>query len=73
MAEQRSVEPGAEAWAGLAWSVDEDGRGGLFVEAHGHSEHQVCFELDATIDALLADRDYWDLGELEIEVAGSDL
>ena len=49
MAEQRVSEPGAEAWAGLGWATDTEGRGGLFVEAHGHSEQQVRFDLEQTL------------------------
>jgi arginine decarboxylase len=71
MAEQRAIEPGAEAWAGLAWAVDVDGRGGLFVEAHGHTEHQVRFDLEQTLDALVADRPYLRAGEHDLELAGA--
>jgi arginine decarboxylase len=70
MAEQRASEPGAEAWAGLAWAVDVDGGGGLFVEAHGHSEHQVRFDLEQTLDAIVADRPYLTVGERDLEVVG---
>lgn len=71
MAEARCVEPGSEAWAGLGWAVDQDFAGGLFVEAHGHSERQVRKELDATLDALLADRPYWNVGNADTEVIGT--
>jgi arginine decarboxylase len=71
MAEQRAIEPGAEAWAGLGWAVDQNGQGGLFVEAHGHSEHQVRFDLEQTLDAIVADRPYLDVGEKDFEVAGA--
>lgn len=70
MAEQREHEPGAEAWAGLAWAVDAEQRGGLFVEAHGHSERQVRFDLEQTLAAIGSDRPYWDLGAIDMEVAG---
>ena len=70
MAEQRCTEPGLEAWAGLAWAADVEGRGGLFVEAHGHSEHQIRFDLTATLDALIEDRTYLDFGPMDLEVAG---
>jgi arginine decarboxylase len=71
MAEQRVSEPGAEAWAGLAWATDSLGLGGLFVEAHGHSERQVRFDLEQTLHAISMDRPYWDLGSQELEVAGT--
>jgi arginine decarboxylase len=70
MAEQRASEPGVEAWAGLAWAVDVSGRGGLFVEAHGHSEHQVRFDLEQTLDAIVVDRPSLEIGERDLELAG---
>lgn len=71
MAEQRVSEPGAEAWAGLGWAIDQTGAGGLFVEAHGHSERQVRFDLEQTLDAIAADRPYWTIGERDLEIAGT--
>lgn len=71
MAEQRASEPGAEAWAGLAWAVDANGAGGLFVEAHGHSEHQVRFDLEQTLDAIVADRPSLEVGDRGLEIVGS--
>jgi len=70
MAEERVIEPGAEAWAGLGWVVDPEGRGGLFVEAHGRSEHQVRFDLEQTLEALVADRPHLHGAERDYEVAG---
>lgn len=70
MARSLVSEPGAEAWAGLGWALDRDGRGGLFVEAHGRSGNQVQYELGTTMDALVADRGYWDVGDPDVEVAG---
>jgi arginine decarboxylase len=70
MAEERVIEPGAEAWAGLGWVVDPDGRGGLFVEAHGRSEHQVRFDLEQTLDALVADRPALHGAPRDLELAG---
>jgi arginine decarboxylase len=71
MAEQRAIEPGAEAWAGLGWAVDAGGRGGLFVEGHGHSEHQVRFDLEQTLDALVGDRPWLASATKNFEVAGT--
>ncbi len=70
MAEERTVEPGSEAWAGLAWATDINGGGGLFVEAHGASEHFVRWELEMTINALLKDRPYMETGPVDMEVIG---
>lgn len=71
MAEERAIEPGAEAWAGLGWVVDPAGGGGLFVEAHGRSEHQVRFDLEQTLEALVADRPRLHGAERDYEVAGA--
>jgi arginine decarboxylase len=71
MAEQRAIEPGGEAWAGLGWAVDPGGRGGLFVEGHGHSEHQVRYDLEQTLDALVADRPWIDPSTKDYEITGA--
>ena len=70
LAEQRCVEPGGEAWAGIGWTLMPDERGGLFVEAHGHSRHQVEYDLATTMATMVADRPYMDLGELTTEIVG---
>jgi arginine decarboxylase len=70
MAEQRCVEPGEEAWAGLGWVLDLDGRGGLFVESHGRSEHHVRLDLATTLEAMISDRPYLNLGDMDFEVIG---
>lgn len=44
--------PGAEAWAGVAWSSRQHDRAGLFVEHHGASEIAVRQDLDATLEDL---------------------
>lgn len=68
--DQRCEQPGREAWAGLAWAVDRSGRGGIFVEAAGSAEEMVRAELEVSIEALLADRPYWDAAPHECEVVG---
>jgi arginine decarboxylase len=40
-AEQRSSEPGSEAWAGVGWVQDERTGAGLFVEHEGGAEDEV--------------------------------
>ena len=72
LAEQRAVERGSEAWAGLGWAVDQSGDGGIFVEAHGFSEHQVRYDLEQTLGALCDDRPYWELTDRHFEVVGID-
>lgn len=54
---------GQEAWAGVAWSQDEDGRG-LFVEHEGGSEAQVREELQASLTSICQSRG---MGQLEQE------
>lgn len=70
LAYERVTEPGAQAWAGLAWSSDAAGRGGVFIEAHGPSEHLIRYELEAGLQQMVEDRPYWDLGEPDYEVVG---
>lgn len=56
IAQERSVVPGAEAWAGIGWvQDDEDGRG-LFVEHHGASELEVRSDIERSLEALCSDR-----------------
>jgi arginine decarboxylase len=40
MSQQTETKPGKEAWAGVGWLQDKDGKG-LFVEHHGSSEKLV--------------------------------
>ena len=70
LAEERCVDPGSEAWAGIGWALDLDGQGGVFVEAHGHSEHHVRFELETTLRTLLEDRPYLRTDRIDTEVIG---
>lgn len=72
VAEQRAIEPGAEAWAGLGWAVHPEGLGGVFVEGHGHSEHQVRFDLEETLDTLVVDRPYLASATKHYELAGAN-
>lgn len=67
---ESAVEPGEQAWAGLAWALDRHARGGVFVEAHGHAEQQVRYELQQSLMTLMADRSYWDFGAPDDEVVG---
>jgi arginine decarboxylase len=71
MAEERVTVPGTEAWAGLGWANDLDRSGGVFVEAHGHSERQVRFDLEASLATMIGDRPYWAFQEPEIEIVGA--
>ncbi len=49
--------PGEQAWAGLGWSLRDDGSGaGLFVEHSGFSEAVVRRDLEASLSAMSASR-----------------
>ena len=70
-----ALEPGAEAWAGVAWGVRDDGSGaGLFVEHHGPSEEALHGELDATLGAMMAARPggYREAGRLVASVTAAE-
>lgn len=56
-AEQRAIERGHEAWAGIAWAQDESGRG-LFVEHEGANRHAVETDLTNTLDAMCEARGF---------------
>ncbi|WP_402468710.1 pyruvoyl-dependent arginine decarboxylase [Isoptericola aurantiacus] len=56
-AESHASLPGHEAWAGVAWSLREDGSGaGLFVEHEGPSQEQVAVDLSHSLEDLSAVR-----------------
>ncbi|GED10246.1 pyruvoyl-dependent arginine decarboxylase [Cellulosimicrobium cellulans] len=56
-AEAHSVMPGHEAWAGIAWSLRDDGTGaGLFVEHEAPSREQLDLDLTLSIEDLSASR-----------------
>jgi arginine decarboxylase len=49
--------PGHEAWAGIAWSLRDDGSGaGLFVEHEGPSREQVSTDLTHSLEDLTTTR-----------------
>lgn len=50
-AEQRASRPGDEAWAGVGWVQDDDGRG-LFVEHEGCDRRAVEADIDASLAHL---------------------
>ena len=51
-------EIGGEAWAGLAWTQEPTTGRGLFVEGHGPSEHAVAEYMEATLESMIASREY---------------
>lgn len=61
---------GEEAWAGIAWALDREGRGGVFAEAHGSDEDSVRADLTDTVQEMLALRPALDFGAVETEVVG---
>ena len=56
-AEAHASLPGHEAWAGVGWSLHDDGSGaGLFVEHEGPSHEQVATDLVHSLEDLSAAR-----------------
>ena len=56
-AEAHAVMPGHEAWAGVAWSLRDDGSGaGLFVEHEAPSHEQLELDLTLSLEDLSATR-----------------
>lgn len=52
-----ALQPGAQAWAGVAWALrDDDSGAGLFVEHHADSEAALQADLGATLGAMIAGR-----------------
>lgn len=52
-----ATSPGAQAWAGMAWALRDDGSGaGLFVEHSSSTEADLHAHLDATLGAMMANR-----------------
>ena len=71
MAEERVEKPHEEAWAGIGWRQDAETGEGLFVEHHGHSEHQVEADLLSSLAAIAEGRPGRDWGESQIVVVGT--
>lgn len=59
---------GAEAWAGVGWVVDEEGKG-LFVEHEGESEDFVRTSIRHTLNDLMKNRGK-DFGDIHMMVEG---
>jgi arginine decarboxylase len=68
LAEQRESELGLEAWAGLGWAQDPEGRG-LFVEHFGGSRQVVERLIESSLTAMTQSRQV-KLGTIECEIAG---
>lgn len=56
LSQQRVEELGQEAWAGLGWTQNEEIGCGLFVELHGHSQHEVERAIEATLQQMKENR-----------------
>lgn len=73
MAEERTTS--GSAAAGLAWAVDAEGRGGIFLEAHHPDVDVVRSDLEAGIAEMIERRPTFDFGagpEFEIVSVESD-
>lgn len=55
LAERRETTPGAEAWAGLGWAQQTDGRG-VFAEHIGSTEAEVVQAIHATTSEMASRR-----------------
>ncbi len=56
-ADAYASSPGEQAWAGLGWSLRDDGSGaGLFVEHSGFSEAVVRRDIEASLAAMSVSR-----------------
>jgi arginine decarboxylase len=69
-ASEIQVEAGKEAWAGVGWTLADDGNGkGLFTEHEGHSEQEVTNLISETLTNMVAYRPE-SYGPLSQEIAG---
>jgi len=70
MAEQREERIGHEAWAAIGWVRDAATGCGLMVEHYGESRTYVERAVEASLDAMTAERAL-DLGPAQIRIAGT--
>ncbi|MEL6981038.1 MAG: pyruvoyl-dependent arginine decarboxylase [Actinomycetota bacterium] len=71
LAESRADQPGQEAWAGIGWWQDDDGRG-VFVEHHGHDEAEVTADVECSLRECVTRRGrQLDQGRWQMEVNGA--
>lgn len=71
-AEQRAVNPGEEAWAGIGWVFRDDApdSGGLFVEHEGPSRDDVETSISKSLADLTAGRPQ-SFGPIQMQLAGT--
>lgn len=63
-------EVGKEAWAGVGWTIAQDGSSkGLFTEHEGHSEQEVTNLVTETLTSMVTYRPE-QYGEIQYEVTG---
>jgi arginine decarboxylase len=70
IAQHRTSLRGHETWAGMSWVQDAVTGHGLFAEAHGSSEAEVCFSLTTTLNEMTASRPEVSWGDQDLVVAG---
>jgi arginine decarboxylase len=68
-ADYRTSVPGAEAWAGIGWVVDQSNGQGLFVEHEGENKGQVERQIRHSLKALMKTRGI-DFGKIHMKVDG---
>jgi len=70
LAEERVQTHNEEAWAGIGWVQEREQGRGLFVEHHGHSQHQVEADISATLENLMQGRPQYEWGQPGQSVVG---
>lgn len=71
LAEGRIDTPHEEIWAGLGWAQEDASGRGLFVEHVGHSEAQVCADIEASLEAMIVTRPQVRFGDRHSVVQGA--
>ncbi len=69
MARQDQQQPDHSAWAGLGWTQDQTAGRGLFVELHGSDRAAVEFDIQASLESMIASRAL-PYGPIQSEIVG---
>lgn len=70
LAEERTADPNAEAWAGIGWVQNQETGKGLFVEHHGASEQAVRADITDSLKALVEGRNE-EFGPINMKIQGT--
>jgi len=69
MARHDEQTPGNTAWAGGAWTQEEETGRGLFVELHGNKREDVEQDILCSLETMIASRSL-DYGPIKYEITG---